>query len=279
MKRFWMVAVTGVLAIALAGCSSPSQTTGSSEEAPEEEPREQVTVKESTDPHTWYVKDYVGMNAASVGYTALDGSRRDAYGAGTLRIIFKTGDGTYIDFNDEENGDEALRDWKVVGQDLAPNSEITYTFMLDENGEEYDNLVNCQTYEEIVLAVAPVSDMFASAPDMTEIESSPDKYTRYVKDYVGRNLASCGYYSLGGTYNDHYGAGYIKFDIVTDDGSYVDPEDTAALAQYQVTSQSVEPNTPITMTFTTDPEGKEYDNLVSTQSIESITLNVTRIAE
>lgn len=278
MKRFWMVAVTGVLAIALAGCSSPSQTNGSSEEA-SEEPREQVTVKESTDPHAWYVKDYVGMNAASVGYTALDGSRRDAYGAGTLRIIFKAEDGTYIDFNDEENGDEALRDWKVVGQDLAPNSEITYTFMLDENGEEYDNLVNCQTYEEIVLAVAPVSDMFASAPDMTAIQPSPDKYTRYVKDYVGRNLASCGYYSLGGTYNDHYGAGYVKFDIVADDGSYIDPEDTASLAQYQVTSQSVEPNTPITMTFTTDSEGKEYDNLVSSQSIESITLNVTRIAE
>lgn len=278
MKRFWMVAVIGVLAIALAGCSSPSQTNGSSEEA-SEEPREQVTVKESTDPHAWYVKDYVGMNAASVGYTALDGSRRDAYGAGTLRIIFKAEDGTYIDFNDEENGDEALRDWKVVGQDLAPNSEITYTFMLDENGEEYDNLVNCQTYEEIVLAVAPVSDMFASAPDMTAIQPSPDKYTRYVKDYVGRNLASCGYYSLGGTYNDHYGAGYVKFDIVADDGSYIDPEDTASLAQYQVTSQSVEPNTPITMTFTTDSEGKEYDNLVSSQSIESITLNVTRIAE
>ena len=281
MRRKMSVGLCALALFAmLTGCNgSPTVDNGSTDVVAQPQEHEKVAVKESTDPHVWYVKDYVGMNAASVGYTALDGSRRDSYGAGTLKVVYETPDGTYLDYNDEENDDEALRDWKVVAQNLAPNSEIRYSFMLDENGEEYDSLVSCQTYEEIVLAVAPVSDVFASAPDLTVIESSPDKYTRYVKDYVGRNLATCGYYSMGGTYNDHYGQGYIKFDIVADDGSYIDPEDTAALAQYRVTGQNVEPNTPISMTFMTDSDGKEYDNLVASQSIEAITLNVTKVAE
>ena len=42
---------------------------------------------------------------------------------------------------------------------------------------------------------------------------------------------------------DHYGAGYIKFVIVSDDGSFIDPEDTELLKNYVITGQSVSPNT------------------------------------
>ncbi len=283
MKRFAILAGTAACVLALSACNGVSQEgatldggsvqrESASAQAEEEPSQQPVVVKNSPDKYTWYIKNYAGMNAASVGYTALDGSRRDSYGAGTVRIVFKTADGSYVDCASEEQ----LQEYRVIAQDLAPNTELKYTFSVDENGEEYDNLVNGQNYDEVVLAVSKVGSN-EPAPELTVIQSSPDRYTRYVKDYVGRNLATCGYYSLGGTYNDHYGQGYVKFDIVPDDGSYIDPEDTAALSQYVVTSQSVEPNTAIQMTFMTDSEGKEYDNLVQTQSLESITLAVSKV--
>ena len=43
-----------------------------------------------------------------------------------------------------------------------------------------------------------------------------------------------------------------------------------------VTGQSVSPNTVIQMTYTTDSDGNEYSNLIGSQTLESITLNVTK---
>lgn len=281
MNRMACLAGAIALTLALAGCNGVQASAGSGSGAPADaQPTKQVKIKESTDPHVWYVKNYVGMNAASVGYTALDGSRRDAYGAGTLKIVYKTDDGSYVDYAEDEDGNvpEELKNYVVVGQNLKPNTEIDYTFLLDENGEEYDNLINVQSYDEIVLAVAPVGSN-DDAPKLTAIDSSPDKYTRYVKDYVGRNLATCGYESLMGTFNDSYGQGYITFDITAEDGSYVDVSDIEALKQYVVTGQNVEPNTAITMTFSTDENGREYDNLVDSQNIERINLTVKKLSE
>ena len=162
--------------------------------------------------------------------------------------------------------------WKVNSRGpIVANNEF--------DGEEYDALVDGQSYDEIVLAVAPVGGRDSSVQP-TEIQAAPDKYTRYVKDYVGRNLATCGYLSLGGTYNDHYGQGYIQFDITADDGSYVDINDEASLRSYKVTGQSVAPNSEISFTFMTDPTtGEEYSNLVESQSVESINLTVTKVEE
>ena len=274
------------LMLALTGCGSGGHALaggGSNAVAreSEQETQEAVVIKQSPDKYTWYVKNYVGMNAASVGYTALDGSRRDAYGSGTLKVVFRTNNGAYVPYDtDDESGleSEELKNYKVIGQDLAPNTELKYTFQVDDEGNEYDSLVDCQNYDEIVLALAPVGSD-EDAPDLTEIKSSPDKYTRYVKDYVGRNLATCGYLSMVNTYNDHYGSGYVQFDIMAEDGSYVDVTDEAALRSYVVMAQSVDPNTPITMTFLTDPNGNEYSNLVDSQSVEHITLTVASFSE
>lgn len=278
MKRMLLkAAMVGMIGLALSGCQGVATGAGSAPQEPaqEEQPAVKPTeIKNSPDKYTWYIKNYVGMNAASVGYTALSGERRDGYGSGTLKLVFRTSDGAYVDFED----DEALQGYWVIGQDYEPNTELKYTFQLDEEGEEYDNLVDTQSIEEVVLAVAPVGSK-EPAPSLTKISPSPDKYTRYVKDYVGRNLATCGYLSMAGTFNDHYGQGFIQFDITTDDGSYVDPENAEELRNYVVTGQSVEPNTPITMTFMTDSNGEEYSNLVDTKSLESINLTVTRIAE
>lgn len=272
MRRVAAALGTCALVLALAACSGEAsvQAEGDSSTTVQTQ-QESVIINPSPDKYTWYIKNYVGMNAASVGYEAFDGFRHDAYGAGNIKIVYVSGDGAYINPGNEEQ----LKEYVVTGQNVAPNTEMKYTFEVDSEGEEYDSLVNFQTIDEVVLSVGKVGDS-GSGSELTTIQASPDKYTHYVRDYVGRNLAECGYYSLSGKLADAYGHGYVFFDIVTDDGSYVDPEDEAALAGYMVTSQSVEPNTAIQLTYTTDSDGNEYSNLVSGQSLESITLNVTK---
>lgn len=271
MKRGIAVVVTALLGLSLVACSQPADDGGQEAATQENVQSEGTSITPSPDKYTWYVKDYVGMNAASVGYEALDGFRRDTYGAGVMKIVFVSADGSYVDPSNEDQ----LKDYVVTAQNLEPNTEIKYTFQVDSEGEEYDNLLDFQNIEEIVLAVSKVGED-AQTPTLTSINSSPDKYTRFVRDYVGRNLAECGYCSLAGNLTDAYGDGYVVLDIVADDGAFVDPEDTAALASYMVTSQDVEPNTAIQMSYLTDSDGVEYSNLIDTQTIERITLRVTK---
>ena len=113
--------------------------------------------------------------------------------------------------------------------------------------------------------------------ELTTIKISPDKYTWYIADYVGRNLSNCGYTSLGGDRLDKYGAASVQIVIVTDDGSFVDPEDTESLKNYVVTKQSIKPNTELKLVFKKDSKGVEYDTLLEWQSVEEIELYVKRI--
>lgn len=271
MRRTAAVLSACILALALGACGGGAGSQTAEGNPVPAQTQDVTAIKPSPDKYTWYVKSYAGMNAASVGYEAIDGFRHEAYGAGNLKIIYVAANGAYIDPCNEEQ----LKEYVVTGQNIEPNTEIKYTFEVDDKGEEYDNLVSFQTIDEIVLSVAKVGES-SSAPELTPIQASPDKCTHYVRDYVGRNLAECGYYSLSGNLTDAYGAGYVFFDIVADDGSYIDPKDKAALAGYMVTAQSVEPNTPIELTYSTDDEGNEYSSLVDSQSIKSITLNVTK---
>lgn len=280
-----MVAVAAALSLGAcggtgaAGTSTDSPAQESSGATTETEPEEEVeqpaiTITPSPDKYTWYIKNYVGMNAATVGYEALDGFRHDYYGDGNIKVIYVADDGTYVDPGNEEQ----LKEYVVTGQNLEPNTEMKYTYEVDSEGEEYSNLVNFQTIDEIVLSVSKVGSSTGD-PGLTTIEPSADKYTHYVRDYVGRNLAECGYYSLAGNLTDAYGHGYITFDVVPDDGAFIDFEDKAQLASYMVTGQSVSPNTVIQMTYMTDSDGKEYSNLIGSQTLESITLNVTKAPE
>lgn len=229
-----------------------------------------VTIKNSPDKYTWYIKNYVGKNCASFGYTSMGGDRMDHYGAGYIELVLITPDGTYIDIETDDD----LKQYVVTAQNYAPNTELKYVFDTDEDGNEYDNLVQSQSIEEIVLCVKKVGSSEETSLGLTEITPSPDKYTWYIRDYTGRNLASCGYLSMGGNRMDHYGAGYIKFVIVPEDGSFIDPEDTELLKNYVITGQSVLPNTELKYVFDTDSEGNEYDNLVQSQNIEEIELMV-----
>lgn len=272
-----VAALAGVLG--LAGCGGT--TAGGSAEPAQEQPAKpdakgfgkRVAIKPSPDKYTWYVKDYRGMNAASIGYTALDCFRRDRYGEGIVKIVYVAPDGTFIDPEDEE----LLKQYVVVGQNVEPNTEIKLTFEVDEDGVEYENLTSYVSLDEIVLAVDKTGSRKSHDTAMTPLEISPDKYTHYIRDYVGRNLAECGYSTMGGFFADSYGDSWIRLTIVTEDGAAVDIEDKAALAQYVVVDQDVAPNTAMSYTYSKDLDGVEYSNLVSSKTLEGLTLYVTKL--
>lgn len=279
-KTLVIIGLASSLALAMSGCSAPAQTgsTATQDEAQKAESSAPVKIKSSDDPHIQYVKNYVGMNARQVGYTALDEMRHDHYGNGTLKIVFLTPDGSHIDLGSDENDwdDSALQDWKVVSQSLNPNTEFTYTFSSDSDGED-TTIVATQTIDEIVLSLGKVGSSTKKATKLTKINPATDKYTYFIKDYVGRNLADCGYLSLAGTFNDSYGPTYIQLDIVSEDGAYVDPTDSSALANYVVVSQNVAPNSELKLVYSTNSNGEEYPNLVSSKSIDSVALTVKKI--
>ena len=197
MTRRTFVALAGALAVATslprtvmaAGAGSGSSAADSATDSAADgggsafgfiPKRGKTTVNQSPDKYTWYVKDYVGMNAAAVGYTSLGEDRLDKYGSGLLKIVYVASDGTYLNPTDED----LLKRYVVFAQNLQPNTEIKLTFLTDSDGKEYDSLVDYQSVEEIVLAVSKVGEQPGEALCMTPIEPSPDKYTRYVRDYA-----------------------------------------------------------------------------------------------
>ena len=111
---------------------------------------------------------------------------------------------------------------------------------------------------------------------MTAIKTAADRRTYYIRDYVGKNVANVGYTSLGGTRNDKYGAAYIQFVFVTDDGVYIDPSDEDQMKQYVVTGQDVAPNSEMKLIFMTNSKGEEYSNLIESQTYNKITLYVKK---
>lgn len=264
------VAAVCVLCATLAcatGCAG--QQEGQASAAGQSAPQ-QVAINQSPDKYTWYVKSYTGSNLANVGYVSLGGDLRDAYGASNVKLVPVCVDGSYVDVSSKE----ALKDYVVIGQNLKPNTEIRLAFELDENGEEYDNLVSSSSIDAIVLLVkkAGGADEASFEISLTEIGTCPGPEVRHVQDYVGRNLAAAGYVSLGGDLRDAYGKGNVKLVPVADDGSFIDTGDIETLKQYRVVSQNVEPNAEISFSF--DPE---YGNLVESQSLQEIELRVTRI--
>ncbi|MGN0636656.1 MAG: DUF6591 domain-containing protein [Acutalibacteraceae bacterium] len=266
-----LLALAMILTLAACGNNPPDEMTEPADSFLDDTP---ISVQASSDKYTWYIKNYVGKNCASIGYTSMSEKRLDDYGEGQMELVFVSTDGHYVDVGNED----ALKEYVVIKQNLAPNTELKLTFDKDSDGNEYDSLVASQSFEEIVLYVKKVGSADQAPSDLTVIQPSPDKYTRYIADYTGRNLASCGYVSLGGGLMHQYGEGYIELVIVADDGTFVDPEDTESLRDYVVTGQSVAPNTELKLVFDKDSDGVEYDSLVESQSIEEIELYVKRIS-
>lgn len=288
MKRTTSVVLLSASLLLMSGCSS-AESTGTAAEAVEnaasaiqEKVQEETFVqKTSSDKHLAYVKKYIGMNAASIGYDTWGGNRMDQLGSATVDIVFVSEDGTYLGQIDDEDNDNAtedlLKDYVVTAQNFEPNTEVQIEYEKKEDGSEYDNLVSWQSISQIDLAVKKVGSL-GNGPALTPGIPSRDRYTFYIADYTGRNLASAGYESLGGNFMDAYGPAVIKLDIITEDGSYVDISDASQLQQYVVVTQSVEPGTELDITYLKKENGEEYSNLIDHQNIDSITLNVKKIS-
>jgi len=276
MKKIISLLLALTLSLSLTACTN-SKTNNTDNDADSTENNENfqtesIEIKTSPDKYTWYVKNYVGKNLASVGYTSMGGDRMDTYGNGYIQLVLLTTTGEYVDIENEEE----LKNWRVINQSLSPNTEIKYTYELDSEGEEYDSLIAHQNIEEIVLAIVPV-DTKAAVPALTAINPSPDRYTAYIDDYIGRTLSQCGYISMAGKLMDQYGNAYVHLAVYSNDGSFIDVNDENTLKNYVVTSQSISPNTEFKMTYCLDSDGNEYDSLVDTQNIEEIELYVSQV--
>ena len=235
-----------------------------------------VAVNPSPDKYTWYVRDYVGSNVAAVGYTSLGGDRRDKYGAGNIELVLVTVDGTWVDPEDKS----LLQKYVVIGQSPAANTEFKYTYEKDSKGNEYSNLIDSQGFETIDLLIAPIDGVVYNdliSFELTDITAAPDKYTCYIRNYVGKNLAAVGYTSMGGDRRDKYSDANIKLVLSTSDGSYIDVKDAEQMAGYIVTRQDVAPNSVMKLVYTKDSKGNEYSNLVDSQSYDQVTLYLTKI--
>ena len=250
------------------------QGTGTAAQAVTEALQEPFVLNPSPDKYTQYINRYIGRNAASVGYTSMGGDRMDRIGQGYIELVLVAEDGSFVDPEDEEG----LKQYVVTAQSPAPNTEVHLTFEKDSEGNEFDSLVEDQSCEQVVLALGRVGEP-SSAPPLTEILLSPDKYTKYMRDYVGRNLGACGYTSLGGELMDAYGNGHIRLVVTAQDGSYIDPEDEDSIGRYVVTGQSWAPNTQITLAYEHDADGSEYSSLVAFQSIEQVFLSAAPVGE
>lgn len=235
-----------------------------------------ASVDPSPDKYTCYVEDYVGKNLASFGYTSMGGDRREYYGKTTVEFALYSVDGTFVNINDETE----LRKYIVIDQSPAPNAEFKLTYRKNSKGEEYSNLIDHQGYDVIDLKVARLDGtVYDTVRDikMVQVDPAQDKYNYYVRNYVGRNLASAGYTSLGGQRMDAYGASHVQLVLVSNDGSYVDIEDEEQVKSYVVVRQDVAPNTPLQLTYRKNSKGEEYDNLIESQSVSKITLYLEKV--
>lgn len=235
-----------------------------------------IIIKPSPDRYTCYVKNYIGKNLATVGYTSMGGDRLDGYLASHIELCLVTNDGTYIDIED----DDLLKQYIITGQNIEPNTEINLIYRKDSNGNEYDNLIDFSSISVIDLQVTRLDGKIYNEPisyDPISITLAPDKYTYYIKNYVGKNLASVGYTSLGGDRMDTYGSAYIELILVTPDRSVIDLENDEQLASYVVIAQDIAPNSKLSLTYRKDSKGNEYSNLIDTQNYNKITLTLKKV--
>lgn len=274
MRKSTLLALLTTFALILSACGSAMVSPTNQNEIAQNTQSEtgELTersepIKQSTDKNLSYIKDYTGKNLATIGYVSLGGDFRDKYGATTVELIPVTADGSYIDFESED----VLKQYKVANQSVKPNTELRMDFKKDDQGAE-TGTVSYQNIEEILLHVTETSGKYEKI-EFTPITISPDKYTWYISDYTGRNLASSGYNSLGGDFRSKYGDGSLKIVIITDDGSFVDTENEDELRNYIVTGQNIAPNTELKYTFATGPDGEEK-TFPDTQTVNEIELTV-----
>ncbi|NMD38820.1 MAG: zinc ribbon domain-containing protein [Christensenellaceae bacterium] len=222
--------------------------------------------------YSYKVRNYIGKNVASIGKYWI-GTQTDQYGAGELNIIFVTESGMIIPLND----DEFKKQYTVVEQSIPVGKNLTIVNQRDSNGKPYSYLVDYQSYDEILLYVAPIGTT-SYVPTITELLPTLDRHIYHVKDYVGRNAASFGKAQIGKRI-DEYGAGELRIIFTAEDGTFVDASDINILKKYIVVEQDIAPNKELKLEYEKDSSGIEYDYLIRYQNFEEINLTVKKIDE
>ncbi len=273
MKKIVVILMMLLMMFTVVGCKANEELSTEDVDNDTEDETLPMPAMQSNDKHIAYIGNYVGKNCASIGYTSMGGDRNDYLGDTYIHLIFVTADGSYVDYENEEE----LKQYVVVAQSIAPNTETKLGFALDSDGNEY-SFTNWQSVEEIILQVKKIGEDVKFEHDFITINQSLDRYTFYMPDFVGRNLLSCGYVSMGGDLRFRLGDTSVKINVVTADGSYVDIENEDELKQYVVYAQNIEPNSEFIVQYQKDSEGNEYENLVDQQSYNEIDLYVKKIS-
>lgn len=196
------------------------------------------------------IRDYCGMNLAACGkYSTFYGEYQDTYGNGYVKLSVITEDSIYIAPDDIDTMEQYI----VVQQSIKPETTITFQFAKERDGDYGKTTQMYRSFDEIVLYVqkrtGSTSGFYENAA-LVPINESPDEYTYYIRDYTGRNLASCGtYYNYSGVFRDDYGAGVIVLNIISDDATYFHLDRIEQLREYVIIGQGTAPNTEVKFTF------------------------------
>lgn len=112
---------------------------------PTDEDLEITKINVSEDTNVEYIRDYRGLNLGMIGESyGFDNGVREDYSGATVMVIPNSSDGSYIDLSDEEN----LKNYVVIGQDVAPNSKMSVTY--DEDNKRADDQTLSMIYVSVV---------------------------------------------------------------------------------------------------------------------------------
>ena len=95
-----------------------------------------------------------------------------------------------------------------------------------------------------------------------KVREDLDKYTRYLRNYVGMNLANVGKESTNSS------------DVQTDDGEFVDVSSMEVRKGYYVVSQDPAPDTEVKFTYEVGSDGKE---VYKTKTVNNVKLHVAKV--
>ena len=125
-------------------------------------------IKPTSDINTYYIRDYIGRNAASFGDIS-GGGRVDRYGDARVKFIYTSDDGRYIDPGDLS----LLREYIIVGQDISPNTELKLEYDNYKDGSTTFRILRNQSFDEINLNVRRLSDqVIDTMPELSPLSIS-----------------------------------------------------------------------------------------------------------
>ena len=167
-----------------------------------------------------------------------------------------------------------MNQYTIVAQSIKADEKLNVFNQKNADGNSYKNLIDYQSYEEIVLVVANGKGEFTGK--LTAPKPIPDRYTYYIKDYVGRNALSIGEIT-NNTRVDKYGNSDLIIVFINPDGTSADISDESQLKDYVVTSQDIPVNSEQKIEYETNSNGVEYRSLIKNKTYKKIDLTIEKI--